>query len=43
VKIPLANPEPSTHGTFETSGSEARKSACGGNPAMELKPSKVRI
>jgi hypothetical protein len=30
-------------GTSETSGGEARKSACGGNPDVELRPSKVRL
>jgi hypothetical protein len=35
VKIVLANPEPSTHGTSETCGDDAWRSARGGNPDIE--------
>src|SRR5262249_33162503 len=32
VKKVLANPEPSTHGTFQSNGDDARRSACRGKP-----------
>jgi hypothetical protein len=43
VKIVLANPEPSTHGTFETYCHEALRSARGGNPDSERTSPKDRV
>src|SRR5258708_16512924 len=42
VKKALANSEPSTHGTSETSGDDARRSARKGNPDIEARSSKDR-
>ena len=43
VKILLANSEPSTHGTSETNGDDARRSACRGNPDIAWMSSNDRL
>jgi hypothetical protein len=43
VKTVLVNSEPSTHGTFETYGDDARRSACGGSSDIERTSPQGRV